>query len=344
MSAGSLLFVGNFLSDAGSNRTYCEELSDRMETLGWQVVRTSSRRSRLLRLVDMLAATWKHRTAYGVAHVDVFSGAAFLWAEAVCLELKRLRKPYVLTLRGGSLPVFAQRNRLRVRRLLKSAAIVTSPSRYLADALSDSATDIRVIPNAIESASYEYRRRTPATPRLVWIRAFHRVYNPAMAIDALSACRHSDATLTMIGVDKRDGSLDEVRQRIRDLQLEQRVRLITGVPKAEVPRYLRDADIFLNTTNVDNSPISVLEAMAAGLCVVSTNVGGIRYVLRDQVDAWLVGPGDSVAMSNAIDTIVGDAVLAGQLSQTAHDHASARDWQYVLREWETIFHSVASNA
>ncbi len=63
-----------------------------------------------------------------------------------------------------------------------------------------------------------------------------------------------------------------------------------SVEKSEVPAWLAKGDIFLNTTNVDNTPVSVIEAQAAGLCVVSTNVGGIPFLLENGKDALLVPP------------------------------------------------------
>src|SRR5262245_51506980 len=119
-----VLLVGNFLSFLG-NRSMCEDLALRLSAAYWPVLVTSARRGRLLRVYDMVSTAWCRRHDYSVAYVDVFSGQAFLWAEAVCQVLPWIRKPYILTLRGGNLPVFAQRWPRRVRRLLCSATTVT---------------------------------------------------------------------------------------------------------------------------------------------------------------------------------------------------------------------------
>src|SRR4051812_7377793 len=130
-----VLLVGNFLSAAGGSRGVCEELAMRLPDADCAVVTTSSRRARLPRLVDMVSTVWRQRRRYAVAHVDVFSGPAFFWAEAVCAALAVAGKPYILTMHGGSLPRFASRRPGRVRRLLRSAAAVTTPSRYLLETL-----------------------------------------------------------------------------------------------------------------------------------------------------------------------------------------------------------------
>src|SRR5437867_8000674 len=131
----SALIVGNFLSSSGGSRGVCEELADRLAASDWRVLTTSRKRPKLFRLADMVLSAVKHRHAYGVAQIDVFSGLAFFFAEAVGYTLRRLNKPYVLTLHGGNLPEFAKRWPGRVRRLLSSAKVVTAPSGYLKEGM-----------------------------------------------------------------------------------------------------------------------------------------------------------------------------------------------------------------
>ncbi len=127
----SVLLVGNFLSAAGGSRGVCEELALRLPQTGCSVMTTSSKRPKLRRLADMVGTAWRQRDRYDVAQVDVFSGPAFFWAEAVCGTLRMARKPYVLTLHGGNLPLFSRRRQARVRRLLRSAAAVTTGAATL---------------------------------------------------------------------------------------------------------------------------------------------------------------------------------------------------------------------
>lgn len=338
----TVLFVGNFLSSAGANRGYSEELVTRLEDRGWTVPRTSSFLWRPRRLADMLNTIWSERHDYGIAHVDVFSGAAFLWAEAACYELNKLGKPYVLTLRGGNLPAFAREWPQRVRRLLQSAALVTAPSSYLHDNLRAYRNDIVLLRNAIECDAYGYVRRSKIRPKIVWVRALHNIYNPVLAVDVLARVsqRYPDATLTMIGPDKGDGSKSDVVRRAREVDVTDRLELVGHVPKAEVPRHLATGDIFINTTNIDNTPISVLESMAAGLCVVSTSVGGIPFLLQHEENALLVPPRDPDAMSTAVERLLADPALAAKLSEGGHRLARECDWQIVLSQWENIFRSL----
>lgn len=339
-----VLFVGNFLSSSRASLTVGEALATRLASAGWTTLMTSGKRRRLPRLGDMVGTVWRRRADYDVAVVDVYSGAAFVWAEAVTATLRAARRPYVLTLHGGNLPAFAARWPRRVRRLLGGARMVTTPSMYLRDRLRHVRDDLALVPNAIELESYRFRERTRAAPRLVWLRAFHRVYNPTLAVQTIARLTRAipDVNLTMVGSDTGDGAHAATREAIAEAGLSAHVELSGGVPKAAVPNVLGQADVFLNTSTIDNTPVSVIEAMACGLCVVSTSVGGIPFLLDDTHDSLLVPSGDADAMAAAVTRIVIEPELAAGLSRRARAKAEAFDWSAVLPRWESILDGVAA--
>lgn len=338
MSRPRVLLVGNFLSRHVATRTVGEELAERLAAAGWQVSATSGMLPRLPRLLDMQRAIWS-RGPFAVAQVDVYSGAAFLWAEAACWSLGRRHTPYVLTLHGGGLPELARRRPRRVRRLLGGARVVTTPSPYLLTAMTPYRQDLRMLPNPLDLEAYPFAARRRARPHLVWLRAFHRIYNPELAPQVLVriAAGHPEATLTMIGPDKGDGSLERTRKRAEALGVAGRVTFTGGVPKSDVPGLLGRADVFLNTSDVDNAPVSVTEAMACGLCVVSTDAGGLGDLVADGEDALLVRRDDPVAMAAAVERLLEDPDLAARLSAAARRRAEAHDWSRVLPQWERLF-------
>lgn len=339
-----VLLVGNFLSSTVGNRSVCEDLAIRLRLDQWPVLATSTRQLRVYRILDMLNTAWQRRNNYAVAHVDVFSGPAFLWAEAVCKVIRCAGKPYILTLRGGNLPVFAQKWPGRVRRLLCSAAVVTTPSRYLIERMAPYCRDLRLLPNPLDLSAYQFRRREKLSPTLVWLRSFHSIYNPSLAVRVLARLmeKFSNASLTMVGPDRGDGSLQRVQQIAKQLGVAHRIELPGRISKAEVSGWMSRGDIFLNTSNIDNTPISVIEAMACGLCVVSANVGGIPYLLKNQHDALLVSPDDSESMVAAVSRLLTEPELSEQLSRNGRKKAEQFDWSVILPEWERLFTSVAA--
>jgi glycosyltransferase involved in cell wall biosynthesis len=286
----------------------------------------------------MLLTACRRRADFERAVVDVFSGTAFLWAEAACLVLRLSGKPYVLALHGGGLPEFSRRWPRRVRRLILSATAVTAPSMYLPEHLGLSNDTYRVIPNPLSVARYAHRVRKPVRPRLIWLRAFHKVYNPLLAIRVLAGivATHRDATLIMVGPDKKDGTFESAQALVKDLGLGARVRFAGAIPKTSVPEVLQQADILLNTSNIDNTPVSVLEALASGLCVVSTNVGGIPYLLRNNIDSLLVPANDPESMTRAVSRLLNEPELAPALSLNARKKALDSDWSAVLPRWEAL--------
>lgn len=353
MTPAAILMIGNFLSASGGNRGVCEELAERLAASGMPVITASARRPRAARLADMLATAWRERRRYGVAQVDLFSGQAFLWARAVCRLLRAARKPYVLSLHGGALPEFAGRHSVSVRRLLRGAADVTSPSRYLVDAMSCYRPGIRVLPNGIDLAAYPFRLRRNLRPRLIWLRAFHETYDPVMAVRVLGTLncllaepsaksgRYDSPALAMYGPDKEDGSFEATQAAAEALGVRHQLRLPGPVSKSAVPQVLCRGDIFLNTSATDNSPVSVLEAMACGLCIVSTNVGGIPHLLTHEQNALLVSPRDPDAMARAVIRLLHDSSLAERISTNARRAAKAFDWAMILPQWHRVLRSAA---
>jgi len=339
------LILGNHLSQHGDSPKVCEELADRLSRAGWLVWTASHHRSRGRRLLDLSTAPFLLQRRYRVAQLDVYSGRAFLWAEAAAASLRACRKPYVLTLHGGRLAEFARQHPRRVSHLLHSASAVTSPSPYLADALRSYRKDILVLPNGVELPPERPQRSAPPQPRLIWLRAYHELYNSILAVETLADLRSRglDARLTMIGPDRGDGTLERTRRRAAALGLEGPVELRGPVEKRRVSAVLNQGEIFLNTSRADNTPVSVVEAMAAGLPIVSTDVGGISQLLTDGVNALLVPEGSPSAMARSVERLLHEEGLARRLARNARDKARDFDWSRVLPRWQRLLDEVERN-
>jgi glycosyltransferase involved in cell wall biosynthesis len=341
----SILFVGNHFSFPRNYKGAGEVIATHLTKYGWSVLLTSKKVNKLIRLFDMLWTILQKRNKYQIAIVDVFSGLASIWAYASCWLLNKLHKPYVLTLRGGDLPDFSQKHIRMIEKLFSNAGGVTSPSSYLADRFSGFHNDIRVIPNGIDISSYPYKLRESPDEKLVWLRAFHNIYNPALAPQVVSLLKKEgfDIHLTMIGPDKGDGSLKATLDKVEQLDLNNSIRIVKGVPKTQVPLELAKGDIFINTTNYDNTPVSVIEAMACGLCVVSTNVGGIPWLIEEGVDGLLVPPDDPESMAQAIIRLFSEPGLAGKLSKNALKKTRSFDWSVIIPLWDEVLSSLMTN-
>jgi len=342
MTKPCILMIGNYLPATRWNKNIWHFLSERLENLGWEVITTSSKVHQLPRLLDMIMTVWNQRKRYNLSQIDVFSGKAFIYAEVCSWLLSRLNKPIILTLHGGGLPEFASRYPNRVKRVLQKVDVVITPSPFLQKGLSEFRSDIRLIPNPIDLSASIFRLRKKVSPNLIWVRAFHQVYNPTLAPRVIKelASDFPNIHLSMLGPDKGDGSLAKMMALAKALDVKDKIEVIGGVEHTEIPKWLDKAEIFINTSNYDTSPRSLLEAMANGLCVVSTNVGGITNIVKNGESGILVPPGNAQAMANAIRLILTQPGLDSRLSAAARNRAEQNDWSCILPQWDSLFMEV----
>ena len=334
---GSILFIGNHYQKPKGFTYIFDELAFRLRDEGWKTFFTSKYKSKILKMVDMLLTIIKKHHQYQVAEVDVFSGMAFRWAQLSTYLLHILRKPIILTLHGGNLPSYARKYKNRVNKVLDLGTTVVS-SAYLYENLKHLRSDIEVIPNPVEIDHYNFRQRKFVSPRLVWLRAFHEIYNPSMAPRVIYELKekYPDIVLYMVGPDKGDGSLEHMLEVAEELSVREKIILKGFIPRDHVADMLNDCDIFINTTNIDNTPISVIEAMACGLCVVSTNVGGIQYIVENGIDGLLTPPNDPVGMAASIKRILNNPMLAYKLSQNGRKKAQEFSWDLIFPLWKSL--------
>lgn len=308
---------------------------------GWDI-RTASRRiNRWLRLADLASCPIRWRGAVDVLILMVYSGDAFRLVEAASSVAVRTSLPLVLWLHGGGLVEFARHHPSRVDRVLRRGRAWVAPTSFLGEAFRHRGYDVRIIPNVVDLRETEYRHRPQVAPRLLWMRTFHELYRPDLALEALALLRRDrpDATLTMAGQDK--GLLEETRRRAAAMGLGDAVRfagfLDAEGKRREMPRH----DVFLNTNRVDNAPVSVLEAAAFGLPVVATNVGGLPHLLRDGEEALLVPEGDAPALAAAVRRLLDEPGLAARLSAAGREVAERSSWPRVRPLWEGLLREVA---
>lgn len=332
----SVLFVGSYLSARTGTSGVAEGLARDLRELGWQTRLTSTVGPRPLRLLDMIGTTLLGLPSYSIAAIDVYSGAAFRYAEIVSTLMMRLGKPYVLALRGGNLPLMAVREFSRLRTLLHSAPAVVTPSRYIQHELGQLREDIRLLPNGVDFDRYPFRPRDRPAPRLVWLRAFLDIYNPTLAprVVARLVDRFPDVKLIMIGPDKGDGSRQRTEYLARELGVADRIEFTGPVRKVDVPTALGRGDILLNTTRAESFGVAVMEAAALGLCIVSTSVGELPYLWSDPDEVLLVPDDDDQSMAEAVERILTEEATASRLSWGASRKARQYGWKRTVRLWD----------
>jgi glycosyltransferase involved in cell wall biosynthesis len=145
--------------------------------------------------------------------------------------------------------------------------------------------------------------------------------------------RYPHATLTLVGSGSEESAL---RTLAAELRLSN-VRFAGRVAPADIWRYYADADIYVQTPNIDNMPSSVLEAFASGCAVVSTNAGGVPAILTDETHGLLVPCGEPERAAAAICRLVEDSQLAQRLTATARESCEQYRWSSVRAQWLSLY-------
>ena len=332
----NLLYIGNQLSQRGNTATTIDILSQLLRQEGYQVVTTSKKINKLLRLLDMLWHIIKYRKKVNYVLIDTYSTQNFYFAY-LCSQLCRvLGLKYIPVLHGGNLQNRLQNSPTLSKAIFKNAFKNVTPSEYLKTQFQDFGYhNLEVIPNTIELKNYTFKNRIFDKPKLLWVRSFAEIYNPLLAVEVLKILKeeHIEASLSMVGPEK-DGSLELAKQLARKLGIEV---IFTGkLSKKEWIKFSEDYNIFINTTNFDNMPVSVIEAMALGLPIVSTNVGGMPFLIDNGVDGILVESNDINAFIKAIENLIANKGFSIQMSKNARHKVEQFDWEIIKEKWISL--------
>ncbi len=332
----NILYVGNKLSKHGINVTSIETLGPLLEQSGFKVIYTSSVKNIFFRIIDMIFTLIFNVKRIDIVLIDTYSTSAYWYAVIISSLSKLFRIKYVLILRGGNLPSRLSSNPNSMNFILNNSICNCVPSKYLYTSFMNAGiSKLTYIPNNLDIKQYDFKKREVFFPKILWVRAFEKIYNPEMAFRVFAGLKekYSDASFCMIGPFK---GISE--QSVRDLSVKYEIEVeITGaLKKSEWILKSTDYDIFINTTFVDNTPISVMEAMALGLPVISTNVGGIPYLLDDKNDAILVESNDVKQMVDSIVNIIENPSLGINLTLKARKKVEQFDWEIVKNQWKEI--------
>lgn len=216
---------------------------------------------------------------YEVLHVHCCSSWGFLPAVMGIHVGKKLGKRIVLTYHGGGGERFFDRHPQLVRHYLTRTDSNIVLSGFLAEVFKKHGLPCTIIPNIIELNDHHFRLRDTVRPNYICTRAHEPLYNIPCILRAFQRVQQvrPDATLTLVG----DGSQhQQLMRQVESMRLQQVV--FTGrVDNKEIYRYLDQADIILSAPTADNMPVSVLEAMDAGLLVIASHVGGVPFMIDE---------------------------------------------------------------
>ncbi len=329
----NLLYIGNKLAAHGKPPAAIDALSVKLRAEGYSVITASSKQNKVFRLLDMVFTTIRNRTQIDLVLIDTYSTQNFLYAVIIATFCRLFKLPYIPILHGGNLPYRLKSSKKLSRNLFGKAHTNVAPSLFMFEQFKKQGYEnLTYIPNTIEIKRYPFLLRKSITPKLLWVRSFSEIYNPMLALEIVEILKNKglEVSLCMVGPDK-DGSLEHCKKVATHLKLP--VTFTGMLQKKEWIKLSVDFDIFINTTNYDNMPVSVMEAMALGLPVISTNVGGLPYLIQNGIDGILVPPNNPESFVMAIEDLCNNSQKAQEITKKARTKMEDFDWENVKHSW-----------
>jgi glycosyltransferase involved in cell wall biosynthesis len=278
---------------------------------------------------------WKLLTtipAFDVVHIFSASYFSFLLAPAPAIIVARLfNKRIVLNYHSGEAEDHLRHWPRTSIPLLKKADEIIVPSPYLVRVFAKFGLPAKAIFNVIDFDQLIFRERQTLRPVFLSNRNFEAHYGVDVVLRAFAIIqqRFPDASLKVAG----DGPCREALQKLAaELKL-RNVDFVGTVTRAAMAELYNEADCFLNGSRIDNQPLSILEAFASGLPVVTTNAGGIPDVVTDGVTALMVEMDDHEALAGSAIALIEQPELAHRLINAGRNECRRYTWEAVRHEW-----------
>jgi len=321
-----ILLIANYRPGAGGISSQVEQLQKHLTQEGEEVEVFSTKASVWKRL-GMFFSIFPKARKFAILHIHCCSNWGFLPAVIGITAGKLLKKRLILTYHGGGGEQFFAAHRRFVKFWLSKTDANIVLSGFLAKVFSDNGIPHHVLPNILDIDDSLYRERAEVKPNFISIRTLTPLYNVECIIRAFAKVKQqrSDATLTVLGDGESRAALEKM---VKDGNI-QDVSFVGRVKNEEVYGFLDKADILLSTPHIDNQPMSILEAFKVGLLVISTNVGGVPYMIREKENGMMVADNDSDALAEK---------MVWAVTHQAEAKAMMREGHKCLRDysWENI--------
>lgn len=293
------------------------------------------------RLLPYVASLWRAAERADVMHVMANSGWSWHLFATPAIVVARLRgTPVVVNYRGGEADAFLQQAAPSVRRAMRGTAALVVPSGFLREVFGHHAMPARIVPNIIDLQRFKPGPKS-GVPQIIVARNLEPIYDNATALRAFAQVKvkYPAARLVLAGTGPEESAL---RALAGSLQLGDSVEFSGRLDRNDMACRLRESHVALNPSRVDNMPNSVLEAMASGVPVVSTAVGGVPYIVTHERSALLVPPADPDAMAQALMRLLSQTELAAGLSAQALQDVQAYTWNAVGPQWAAVYRAAQS--
>ncbi|MCC7136106.1 MAG: glycosyltransferase family 4 protein, partial [Nitrosomonas sp.] len=295
------------------------------------------------RLLPYLVRLWQASKTVDLFHVMANSGWSWHLYAAPAIWIAWLRcKPVVINYRGGEAANFLLGSWTWIKPSLKRTQAIIVPSGFLKQVFEEFGVAARIVPNIINLERFSWHSRSvekSTAPHIIVTRNLEPIYDVATAIRAFFqvTSRIPAAKLTIAGSGPERDSLEKL---VAELDLVDRVRFTGRLENEAMAALYQQADLMVNSSLIDNTPNSVLEALASNVPVVSTNVGGVPFLVEHGKNALLVPPQDPVAMASAILTLLENPDMIRQFGENGLKLVHQYTWPQVYGQLFTVYQDV----
>lgn len=273
---------------------------------------------------------------HDIVHTFSASYFSFLLAPTPAILIARLfGKKVVLNYRSGEAEDHLRSWPRTAVPIMRLADELIVPSQYLIDVFSKFGLRARAVANIIDPSRFTFHERTPLLPIFLSNRNLYPLYNVACILRAFAKIqqRFPDAKLIIAGGGSQRGLLESLARELALRNVDFRGR----VPPHRMHELYDEAHIFLNSSNIDNMPGSILESFASGMPVVSTSAGGIRCIVTHGKNGLLVPRNDHEAMASLAIQLLESPEQANTIARTAYEECSAYTWPAVRESWLAVY-------
>ena len=336
MNKKKVIIVGLFQDVDKAPVTQASELFTLLKNNGYSVLAVSKYRNKWLRLIHIIYKLLFYTNQYEIAVVQFYSGNSFIWQYIAAKIVKWLNKKLVFTIHGGGVPDSIKSRPEKYISLLKQANSITVPSAFVANALNEHTIKSILIENSIPLNRYPLVGKDQLKHTLLWMRAFSGIYDPLMAVKVVAELKKKYDYIKMYMGGPDFGMLQETTRLIQDLALQDNIEIVGFMNLEAKIKYAKLASVYISTNKIDNAPVTFLEMWALGLPIVSTNAGGVPYLVDAGENGLLVEQCDYVSMAESVSEIFENRVLANKLIDCGRNKVINYDEQNVYQKWNSL--------
>jgi len=300
----------------------------------------------LFRLLPYLVRLWRVAGRVDLFHVMANSGWSWHLCAAPAVWIAHARGvPAIVNYRGGEAAKFLASSKRTICATLRRAKLLIVPSGFLHKVFQDFGIVSDVVPNILDLERF-HPNASPANgtaANIAVTRHLEPIYDIPTALRAFALVRAvvPNSRMTVAGSGPEAAALETL---CAEIGVADAVDFCGTLDRDQIAALLRSSAVMVNPSRVDNMPNSVLEAMACGVPVVSTRVGGVPFIVRDGVTGLLITAGDERTMADAVISILRNRELSSRLRDAALGEVQQYAWPRVKQRWIDVYASALSGA